>query len=225
MTEPIQEEPWESEIGSMLGSLPTVEPPAGFIDSALDHRPLHAGRIVLGLLALSMLAFSLAVATDAAGRSRITPDLDDLAQRHSTAVRAGVFPEGLGDDYRIDTPVAMPDGFERTGNLGAEDLRQAVYAKGDTSVSVFVQDGRPLWDSLPAEGRGEIDGLAVWIDPNRQVILVEASNETVTIVGLPESELDDVLREVPRNGRGLLERLQGTVRSITEQLGYPQLDN
>lgn len=224
MSGSIEEEPWEAEIGSLLGALPAVEPPAGFIDAALDHRPLHAGRTVLGLLALSVLAFSLSVATNATGRSRITPDFDDLAQRH-TAVRAGVFPAELEVDYRVDTPVAMPERFERTGNLAAEDLRQAVYAEGDRSVSVFVQDGPPRWESLPAEGRQEIDGLQVWIDEDRQVAVVEAADKTVIIVGLPRSEVDEVLVAVPRGGPGLLDRVQATARSITEQLGYPALED
>lgn len=223
MSEFIEEEPWEHQIGSMLGAMPMVDPPAGFIDSAIDHRPLHAGRTILALLALSLLAFSVSVATDAAGRSRVTPDFDELAQRH-TAVRAGVFPEGLEVDYRVDTPVAMPEGFERTGNLAAEDVRQAVYANGNTAVSVFVQDGRPRWDSLAADGRREIDGLDVWFSPTLEVAVIEASNQTVTIVGLPESELADVLGAVPRGGSGVMDRIQRTVNSITEQLGYPDLN-
>lgn len=222
MTGFVEEEPWEQEIGSLLGSLPPVDPPAGFIDSALDHRPLYAGRTVLGLLALSIMAFSISVATNATSRGRITPDFDDLAQRH-TAVRAGVFPDDLEVDYRVDTPVAMPDDFERTGNLAADDLRQAVYANGDTSVSVFVQDGLPRWDSLPVDGRREIDGLKVWIDPELAVTVVEASNQTVTIVGLPEAEVGDVLGAVPREGPSVMERIQRTAGSITEQLGYPVL--
>lgn len=223
MTDFTQEEPWEQEIGSMLGAMPPVDPPAGFIDSALDHRPLRAGRTVVALLALSALAFSMSVAANATARNRVTPDFDELAQRH-TAVRAGVFPDGLEVDYRVDTPVDMPAGFERTGNLAAEDVRQAVYANGNTAVSVFVQDGRPRWDSLGADGRREIDGLEVWVEPNLQIAVVEASNQTVTIVGLEESELGDVLAAVPRGGPGVMERIQRTVGSITEQLGYPVLD-
>jgi hypothetical protein len=222
MTSSFDEEPWEQEIGSMLGALPSVEPPAGFIDSAIDHRPLYAGRTVLALLALSLVAVSAAALVNPAGRTTVAPDFDDLAQRH-TAVRAGVVPEGSEVDYRVETPVEMPEGFERTGNLEIDELQQAVYANGDRSVSVFVQDGKPRWEALGAEGRRTIDGRQVWIDPEREVAVVEVVDKTVTIVGLAETDLDQVLSAVPVAGPGLLDRIGNTVDAVTEQLGYPSV--
>ncbi|MGI9595759.1 MAG: hypothetical protein ACR2QK_06350 [Acidimicrobiales bacterium] len=219
-----QEEQWEADIGALLGRMPAVDPPPGFIASAIDHRPLYAGRILVGLLGVTLLALLGVVVTDAAGRSRVAPELDDLAQRHDVAVRAGVLGSLSADvDYRVDTGVDMPDGFERTRNLAAEDLRQAVYARDDQSVSVFVQDGRLRWDQLPADGLTEIDGLPAWVDENRRFVVVETNTKTVTIVGLSSADVGDVLETLPRTGPSFLDRTRSTVNAITGQLGFPDL--
>ncbi|MEL7158282.1 MAG: hypothetical protein AAFN30_17020 [Actinomycetota bacterium] len=67
--EPGAEEAWESEVAAALGGLPPVEPPAGFLDRALNHRPLHAGRVLAGLVLLSLggLGLSLAVGAPTTG--------------------------------------------------------------------------------------------------------------------------------------------------------------
>ena len=219
------EEPWESEIGAMLRGLPDVEPPSGFFDAALDHRPLYGGRLMAGLFVLSAVAVVLAVATGAAGRSRISPEIDELASRHTVAVEAGIF--GLGDselDYRITTPVDMPADFERSRNIAAEDLRQAVYSRGDESVSVFVQPGQVNWEALSPDGQTQIDGLQAWVDRNRAITVVEIADDVVTIVGLPVDDVDDVLAEVPRTGPTVGQRLHDLIGAVTGQLGYPDLD-
>lgn len=221
---PSEEEPWEREIGALLGRLPPVDPPAGFIDSALDHRPLHAGRILVGLLALSVVALLASVATDAAGRTRVAPQIDQLAQRHDNLVRAGVIGSlSVEAEDPVETGVDMPEGFERTYDLEAEDIRQALYARDDQAVSVFVQSGRVRWDSLPPGGMTEIDGVTAWVDEERRVTVVEASNRMVTIVGLSGDQVGQVLDTVPRSDPTLLERAHRTVNAITDQLGYPDL--
>lgn len=223
MTSISEEEPWETDIGAMLGGLPMVDPPAGFIDSALDHRPKYAGRSVVGLCAVSVLAVFAAVLTGAAGRTTVAPQIEELAQRHTT-VQAGILGPTTGEvDYRIDTPVEMPDGFERTRNLAAEDIRQALYASGETSVSVFVQDGQVRWDALPEDGLTEVDGLQAWVDDSRKIVVVEASNSTVTIVGLPADGVGQVLSTVPRNEQSWFDETQELVESVVGQLGFPRL--
>ncbi len=126
-------------------------------------------------------------------------------------------------DYRVETPVDMPDGFERTRNLAAEDIRQAVYGRNDEAVSVFVQPGRLRWDSLPADGLTEIDGLQAFVDENRMAVVVEASGSIVTIMGLSTDEVSDVLETIPRSGPTWRDRLDNTVSAITGQLGYPDV--
>ncbi len=223
MTSISEEEPWETEIGAMLGGLPMVDPPAGFIDSALDHRPKYAARSVVGLCAVSILAVFAAVLTGAAGQKTVVPQVEELAQRHTT-VQAGILGPTTGEvDYRIDTPVEMPDGFERTRNLAAEDIRQALYASGETSVSVFVQDGAVRWDALPEDGLTEVDGLRAWVDDSRKIVVVEASNNTVTIVGLPADGVSQVLSTVPRSEESWFDKTQELVESVVGQLGFPRL--
>lgn len=218
-----EEEPWEADIGAMLHGLPMIDPPVGFIDSALDHRPKYAGRSVAMLCVLSLLAVGAAILTGAAGRTTVTPQIDELANRHTT-VQAGILGQTSGEvDYRIDTPVEMPDGFERTRNLAAEDIRQAFYASGETSVSVFVQDGPVRWDALPQDGMTEVDGLQAWVDDARKIVVVEASNNTVTIVGLPVGAVGEVLETVPRTEPSLVDRTQDLVESLVGQFGYPRL--
>ncbi len=218
------EEPWEAQIGSMLAGLPDVEPPTGFIDSALDHRPLYSGRTFAALMAVSVVAMVGSVATGVLGRAEVTPSVDDLASRHTTTVQAGVFGTSETDvDYRIETSVDMPDGFERTRNIAAEDLRQALYARGDESVSVFVQEGRVQWESLPEAGLTEVDGMTAWFDEARRITVVEASDNVVTIVGLPIEEAALVLETVPDREVSPLDRVQDAVNAITSQLGYPSL--
>lgn len=222
---PFEEEPWEAQIGSMLAGLPDVDPPTGFFDAALDHRPMYAGRVFTGLMAVTVVALVASISTGILGRTEITPSVDDLASRHSSTVQAGVFGTSETDvDYRIETSVSMPDGFERTRNIAAEDLRQAVYARGDESVSVFVQEGRVQWEALPEAGLTEVDGMTAWFDQTRRITVVEASDNVVTIVGLSIDEAAMVLESVPNGERSPMERVHDAINAITSQLGYPSLD-
>lgn len=221
MTSYAEEEPWEAEVGAMLGALPMVDPPTGFIDRALDHRPLHAGRVLTSLAAVCVLAVVAAVLTGATGRATVVPQVDELAQRHVT-VQAGILgPTDAEVDFRIDTPLTMPDGFERTRNLAAEDLQQAFYDNGVHTASVFIQDGEPDWEALPEEGLRDIDGVVAWVDDDRELAVVEASGKTVTIVGLSAGEIGPVLDTIPRSEPTAWDRTQELVGAIARQLGYP----
>jgi hypothetical protein len=72
------EEPWEAEVGSLLGRLPMVEPPEGFMAAALDHRPLRGGRTLLSLVALVVAAVAAVVGTDLIERTRIDVHLEPV---------------------------------------------------------------------------------------------------------------------------------------------------
>lgn len=220
------EEPWEADIGSMLGRLPSVDPPPGFIDDALDHRPMYAGRTLAAVVTVSVVAMVAAISSGAAGRNLVEPRIDDLALRHTTAVQAGVLGSvGSEVDFPVQTPVEMPDGFERTHNLEAEDIRQAVYAGGDEAVvSVFVQQGRVQWASLAPAGLTEIDGRKAFFDETRLLTVVETNEDIVTIVGLPLDEVGRALESVGAPERSIWERANDAVGSITRQLGYPDVD-
>lgn len=222
----LEEEPWEAEIGALLGGLPTVEPPDGFIDTALRHRPLHAGRILTGLAALTIAALAGAVWTGAGERAEVAPPIDELADRHAV-IRAGVFPGGPFEQPNrgVEPPVELPEGFRNTGSLEADGIRQAVYARGDESVSVFVQDGSLSWEAMPGDGLTEIDGQRAWVDRSRLVTVVEAGDRTVTIVGLGSDEVAEVLAGVRDGERSPGERARDLAEAIVIQLGFAPVDD
>ncbi len=220
-TDPFTEEPWEADLGAMLAGLPPVEPPAGFIDGAIDHRPLGAGRILGGLLAATIALVGLVAATGVIERSAVVPPIDDLVARHDLAARAGLpADEGAASSAEVHSPFALPDGFRREGTLAAEDLRQAVYARGDESVSVFVQDGPVAWSALPDGGRAELGGLPAWVDGDRGIAIIETGGSTVTVVGMDREELDRVLEGVPRSSSGLGTRFGELAEALAETFGY-----
>jgi len=72
------DEPWEADISSLLSGLGPIDPPPGFIDQAIDHRPLFAGRSVVGLLASAAVVFGATFALGAFGQPRLVPDLSTL---------------------------------------------------------------------------------------------------------------------------------------------------
>lgn len=72
------DEPWEGEISDLLGRLSMVEPPPGFIDQAIDHRPLFAGRSLAGLALAAAVLFAGSFALGAFGQPRLVPELSTL---------------------------------------------------------------------------------------------------------------------------------------------------
>ena len=98
----LPEEPWEADVGALLGALPPVDPPEGFIASALDHRPLYAGRIVVGLLggfaAMVVLAFVVT-----------TSDESDVGRREPVSGRPLTAQTGLDTSGDGRSPVQWLD--------------------------------------------------------------------------------------------------------------------
>ena len=72
---PPADEPWEEEVASALAALPSVEPPAGFLAHALDHRPLYAGRTLLALVAGVVAAIALTLGGDLTERTAVVVDV------------------------------------------------------------------------------------------------------------------------------------------------------
>ncbi|MCP4222649.1 MAG: hypothetical protein GY773_04830 [Actinomycetia bacterium] len=72
------EEPWEAEIGALLGGLPMVEPPEGFLAAAMDHRPLRGGRTLVGLAAAVVIVGAAIVGADLVDRTVVKADLDTV---------------------------------------------------------------------------------------------------------------------------------------------------
>ncbi len=219
--DPLTEEPWEAELGARLRGLPPVEPPAGFIDAAIDHRPLYAGRILVALATATVVLTSLVVGTGMVDRAGVVPPIDDLVVQHDVTARAGFSAEdGEGPAAGVESPLMLPEGFEQAGTVAVEDLRQAVYARGDESVSVFVQDGRVDWSGLPGGGLTDLNGIPAWVDGDRRIAVIEAAGSTVTVVGLAPDELQRALEETPRASTGLRERIGDLADAVAELFGY-----
>ncbi len=222
----IDEERWQETLGRQLGQMPVVEPPSGFIEDAIDHRPLFAGRIMVGLLAATVAVLAIVVGTGVVERAGVVPPIDDLVLRHDLAARAGLSTDGdpgsaaPSGQRAAESQLSLPDGFEPEGTVAAEDLRQAVYARGDESVSVFVQDGRVDWSGLPGGGLTELDGLAAWVDGERRIAVVETAGGTVTVVGLAPEELERTVRSAPRVSTGFWDRVEELAEAVVETFGY-----
>lgn len=232
---PLVEEAWESEIENLLASLPLVDPPEGFLQAALDHRPLYAGRslVVAGLASVLLLAGFSAVGLFA--KETFVPDLDGLVSRHS-ATQAGVLglraPLDEGDhvfeliedsEKAKPAPVALIGGFEWEADFGSRDHHQGVFADQDHVVSIFEEPGQIAFDELAAEGLMEIDGVLAWSDPSRDLVMVQAQDSVVTLVGLSDDHLSDVVAQIDSAEKSGLDLFFGRVNRATRQLGFPDL--
>lgn len=241
---PLHEEPWELEVGALLGRLPDVDPPDGFIDAALDRPPHQAGRLLAVLSAITVVALAAASLLDSRGPASVVPPVDELLARHDLTALAGSSvqeaegaeeAEGVEGADQGSGPgelVELPAGFHRaagrgatggTGTAGADELRQAVYARGDQSVSVFVQDGPVAWESLPPDRMTELDGVAAWVDTERRVAVIEIDGVAVTIVGLGAGDVGE-LRTTARPGGEAGSDAQGVVDAIVRRLGFSLAD-
>lgn len=238
MTEVDAEEAWESEIGAMLGALPDVDPPQGFIAAALDHRPLWAMRT------LSTLCFAVVFAVGASlvlgvGAGRIIPQVDDLSERHLAAAAghggaseaAGRDTDDTGGTADGTTPSSgeidaasvslAAQGFEQEAMIASADLRQAVYARDDRVVSVFEAAGELDWDRLPDSGRTVLGDTEAWVDEERAITIIETRDGIVTIVGLSPEEVRDLIVGLPTESPSLAGRAEELATAIARQLGFP----
>lgn len=231
---PFDEEPWEHEIAALLGSLPPVDPPPGFLDAAIDHRPLYAARTALGaLVACGVLAVGV-VGLGVFGPDRVTPSVEQLVTRHAEIEAATRGTTRLPIEALVETPAEadtevlpdgfeLPEGFEHTlgagaTDLGGHDLRQAIYRHGDETVSIFTLPGRVDFDDLGGEKVRWFDNdVRAWIDEEAEVLVVEAQDSVLVVVGLPPAKMTLIIDEARPNRS---HRLRDAVAEITAQLGF-----
>lgn len=230
MTAHFEEEAWEVEIGAMLGRLPAVGPPDGFIDAALDHRPLNAGRTMVGLGALAVAAVVAALATGAVSRGEITVEPDEVAERH-VAVEAAVLGASGGDDADdvrlvaepVDPPIDLAAGFRPTTTVLVDDVIVTAYERGDESITLSTQIGEVNWEALPARHLTELAGHRVWVEPERRLSVLQVGDRIVTIVALAPRELEAALADMSGGDRTWWDRVEDTAAAIARQLGYPDV--
>lgn len=228
--EPFDEEPWEQEVARLLANLPEVEPPPGFFEAAIDRPPHHFGRAVVGALGATLAALVGAVVMGVIGPGQAELSLDWMADRHAvaaSAMRSGaasVSPKSLvGGDAQLveetDDSLDLPTKYERRASFLVEDLRQAVYSRGDDAVTVFEQPGRVDTDALVADGLVPLRGTPAWYDPARELMVVETTEAAVAVVGLDEREMMEVLADAePRRTRAI----EAAISELTSQLGFPE---
>lgn len=225
---PMNEESWEGEISALLAGLPEVEPPDGFIDRAINHRPLFAGRIALGLALLAAGALAGSAALDVFGPRSVEPELATMAQQHEM-VASGFFaglgstPEAIFERVEVDeplTPVTLPAEVDRAGDFVAANLRQAAYGSGDHAVSVFAEAGDADWSSLPPGERLVLGGLDAWYSAESEVVVLQAGDSVVTVVGLDPGQVEELLVGVED---GSTNRLVRMANALAASIGFPEL--
>jgi hypothetical protein len=226
------EEDWEASIASMLAKLPPVEPPDGFMNGAMNHRPLYAGRASLGLGAAALVGMALAIGLGGLRSSGVVPQVDSMAQQHSLATASFFAPFQSDSEPVSEDPeqilaqlpeVSLPSGLEPKASFVGADFRQALFAgptSGDT-VSIFHQPGLVDFDKMPVLGLREIEGIPAWVDPEKSITVIQAKDEAVTIVGLSADEVASVVRSVPESGP--MDKMAEALNTITSHLGFPNV--
>ena len=214
------EEPWEAEIAGLLGGLEAVEPPPGFLASAVDHRPLFAGRTMVGLGLAAAVAMIGALGLGVFDPDRVVPPIESLQARHSSVVAGHAV---SAEDDAAAPPVSLPGDFEPAGTYEDDEFNVSVYESTRGAVSVFAQDGQLDWSKLPPEGVDDVGGRPTWTDPGGQVAVFESSDSTVTVIGLPETELAVLLDSLSVSG-GLLHQARHAAAAISAELGFRPLD-
>ncbi len=170
------EEPWELEIAALLADLPEVEPPDGFIEAAIDHRPLHGGRAAVAVTGLCALAVSLIGIIGIAGPESVTPSLAQLATHHRLAAAAtaaiGTSLDENRDPAVLDPAVLDPAVLDPAV---VEAVRSAADFDGDTEVEVMPPGPEPL--DLPTDFQHQGDLI---VDDVRQLVYAHG-DETVSV--------------------------------------------
>ena len=221
------EEPWEQDIHELLASLPVVEPPDGFLQRAVDHRPKYAGRLTAvaaaGVAATTLALVGLGLVGDPAA---VAPTVPALTQRH-TQVLAGMgplAPTPRGATFeRVDdpAPVALPRDFEPQASMRDGDVVQIVYRHGGRTISLFAERGTIDWTRLPAEGLGQLDGRSVWSDADRRIVILQAGSHAVAIVGMDVEEAMELLRHEEPDEVSVGDRFRALTRDVARQAGFP----
>lgn len=222
------EEPWESQVHELLAGLPPVDPPEGFIQRAIDHRPKYAGRLTaLAAASVSATAVAIVGLGLVGDRAAVAPPVPILAARH-LEVGAGVLlgsTSGTGPAFEpVEAAPGVPDlppTFRLLGAVRDGDVVQAVYEYDGRPVSVFAQPGRVSWGDLPADGLVQVDGRTVWSDEARRMVVLEVGPDVVAVVGLDVTDAVDLLGGEPADEITVGDRLRSLAGEVARQAGFP----
>lgn len=209
----MEEAAWEHEIAALLGGLDLVEPPPGAIAEAMDHRPLFAGRTLVGAGA-AMVVLGLGLALGGALSGLVRPQVDQMAQAHGATeagLLGGVLPTG-GDEVI----------FEITDEATASD-EQEVYAVDGEATSVFRTWGDVDFDALDPDGRLVLAGHNAWFDGD-DVVVAQVDGHAVTIVGADLDAAEQVLAGLDLSEPGSWSRFLVRLDDLTAGLGFAELE-
>ena len=180
-------------VKSALGSLPEVEPPAGFFEAMLERGsprleaevvPLRRRRVVPAAVAAVAAAAACVVLVGTSGAT-VTPPVE-----------------------RVEAALVGP---------GDDDVDLLTGAGG--RFALHRQDGEVAWDELPDGTRGSDDGASTWIDltsdPGVARVVVERDGRVYTMASedLEAEALVDVGVELPGD-----DSLTGRFRRACEAL-------
>lgn len=201
---PDAEEAWELEIAALLSGLEPVDPPTGAIASAIDHRPLFAGRSLLGAAAAALvlgagLGFSGRLATD------VRPQVDDMADAHTT-VEASFLSS------------VVPLGANPGADVGAE----AVWEIDGQPVSMFREWGAVDSTAMADAEHLELSGYPVWIQGD--VVVAQVGDSAVTLVGADVASAAAILSQTEASEASLWTRLLVRIDDATAGIGFVELD-
>ena len=225
----LEEEPWEHEIQRLLGSLPPIEPPEGFLVRALNHRPLFAGRVGVGLGVLAVGSLAACLAAGWFAPRQVVPELASMTQQHEMSVAnlfGGLTNQTLPIFEPIDaaeptTSVTLPDTWDHAGNYEEADIQQVLYAEGDAAVSVFSEPGLVAWDEMSESGRTTLKGIPAWVDPVNKIVVIQAADSVVTVVGLDADEVVVILEGLSADGRGFWDTALDVANGLATSVGFP----
>lgn len=225
----LDDERWEREITALLSELPEVDPPDGFIERAIDHRPLHAGRTLGVAVCVAAIVVAATVGLGVLDQPDVVPGVDDLAARHQ-ASEASLFGFG-GDterptfeilDDQDDADLVLPPELEPKGVSDEAGLEQGLWADDDEAVSVFVESGVVDFAALPAQGRRTIAGLPAWVDDSRRIVILQADGRAITIVGLDEGDVAVIAADIDRESTWF-DAVTDRLDRLTSELGWPSV--
>ena len=221
------EEDWEATVARALSSLPPVDPPQGFLQRAIDHRPKYAARLSAASLALVVVSAAAVVTLGLVGDpASVAPAVPVLRDRH-VRVAAGPGFGGGGDDTTFEAVdesgpvVTLPAEFEPKGRLRDDEVLHVLYDHHGQVVSVFIQPGSVSWDEMPEDGILERGGRPVWVDRRSRVVILEVSSHVVTVVGLDPDRVVALLSGEPETRVTAGDRLRALAREVSRQAGFP----
>lgn len=110
---------------------------------------------------------------------------------------------------------------ERTSFVAAE-LHKQILVDTNSPASVVAQPGDVPFEELPAFGHTIIEGVPAWTDPSNDLVVVQASDSALAIVGLNETELAAVIESIPRQ-QSIIDAVADRVNDLTSQLGFTDL--